>query len=181
MMYSRPEHFTSPRHQRGITTILTMLLVGLGLTATTMGVMHSVKSTQQKQLAVHAATHSQAGAWVGVEIFRRYLNSIDEATLKAVFLNADITGKLSNREANFEFSVKGTDTATISTGATGASPNGQKSVVNVLTSEINFPAGTAVTDFYQLTAKIRFTDVAAKSSSNLEVVYQFFAVSRAFG
>lgn len=62
--------------QRGIATILVVVLVGLALTATSLGLVHSIRNTQEKQIAVHAATNAQIGVWAGVEAFRRYLNQV---------------------------------------------------------------------------------------------------------
>src|SRR5690554_1882727 len=65
----------SPHSQRGIATILIVVLIGVALTATAMGIMHSMRSTQEKHVAVHAATNAQVGAWAGVEAFRLYLDA----------------------------------------------------------------------------------------------------------
>lgn len=65
----------SPRSQRGIATILIVVLIGVALTATAMSIMHSMRSTQEKQIAVHAATNAQVGVWAGVEAFRLYLDA----------------------------------------------------------------------------------------------------------
>lgn len=64
-----------PSSQRGIATILIVVLIGVALTATAIGMMHSIRSTQEKHIAVHALTNAQTGAWAGVEAFRRYLDS----------------------------------------------------------------------------------------------------------
>lgn len=66
---------SSPHSQRGIATILIVVLIGVALTATAMSIMHSMRSTQEKSIAVHAATNAQTGAWAGVEAFRRYLET----------------------------------------------------------------------------------------------------------
>ena len=66
---------SSPRSQSGIATILIVVLIGVALTATSMSIMHSMRSTQEKQIAVHAATNAQTGAWAGVEAFRLYLDA----------------------------------------------------------------------------------------------------------
>lgn len=67
--------------QSGIATILMVMLVGIGVTATAFGVMHGMRSTQEKQIATHAITHAQAGLWTGVEALRRYLGEIDDTAL----------------------------------------------------------------------------------------------------
>lgn len=74
---------SSPHSQRGIATILIVVLIGVALTATAMSIMHSMRSTQEKSIAVHAVTNAQTGAWAGVEAFRRYLMTLDGAALDA--------------------------------------------------------------------------------------------------
>ena len=64
-----------PSSQRGIATVLIVVLIGVALTATAMTIMHSMRSTQEKQVAVHAATNAQSGAWAAVEAFRLYLET----------------------------------------------------------------------------------------------------------
>jgi hypothetical protein len=66
---------SNPHSQRGIATILIVVLIGVALTATAMSIMHSMRSSQEKHIAVHAATNAQVGAWAGVEAFRRYLET----------------------------------------------------------------------------------------------------------
>ena len=67
--HNRKSHFksTSLKKQSGIATILIVVLVGAAMTATALSLIHSVKSTQQKQITAHAATNAQAAAWAGVE------------------------------------------------------------------------------------------------------------------
>ncbi len=134
---------STPKGQRGIATVLIVVLVGLGLTATSMGIMHSVRSTQQKQIASHALTHSQAGAWTGVEVFRRYLASLTTAQLTELALNQSI-----------DFTLPGTT-----------------NVVNAIIKERVAPSGTIST--YQVKTRLTYSDIAAKSSAALEVIYEF--------
>ena len=72
--------------QRGMATILIIMLMGLALTVTALGVMYSVRTSQEQQVTVHAATHSQAGVWAAAEAVRSYiekkLNSTDADGLK---------------------------------------------------------------------------------------------------
>jgi hypothetical protein len=78
VVMKRPLAFSqtsSPHSQRGIATVLIVVLIGVALTATAMGIMHSMRSSQEKHVAVHAATNAQIGAWAGVEAFRLYLDS----------------------------------------------------------------------------------------------------------
>lgn len=75
-------HLSPPLQQRGMATILIIMLMGLALTVTALGVMYSVRTSQEQQITVHAATHSQAGVWAAAEAVRLYLNTLDETTLK---------------------------------------------------------------------------------------------------
>ncbi|NKF21175.1 hypothetical protein [Solimonas marina] len=77
------------RGQRGYATILTILLVGMALTASTLGVMSTIRGTQDKTLSVHAATLAESRAWSGVELLRVYLGS-QIGTLLTVALNGVI-------------------------------------------------------------------------------------------
>lgn len=73
-----------PSSQRGIATVLIVVLIGVALTATSMSIMHSLRSTQEKHIAVHASTNAQTGAWTGVEALRRYLESRTPAQIEAL-------------------------------------------------------------------------------------------------
>jgi hypothetical protein len=84
MLYRTLQNSNSMRRQKGIATILIVVLVGVALIATSMGVMHSIRSTQEKHIAVHAVTHAQTGVWTGVEAFRLYLNTLTPAQLTAL-------------------------------------------------------------------------------------------------
>jgi hypothetical protein len=76
-MKSQPtfSQISRPSSQRGIATVLIVVLIGVALTATAMTIMHSMRSTQEKQVAVHAATNAQTGVWAAVEAFRLYLET----------------------------------------------------------------------------------------------------------
>ncbi len=69
------------KKQQGIATVLIVLLVGVALTASTLGIVHSVKATQQKQVSSHAATNAQGAAWMLAEATRLYLSNKDATTL----------------------------------------------------------------------------------------------------
>ena len=79
-------HLSNSSHhkQQGIATILMVVLIGLALTATSLSIMHSVRSTQVKQTAVHAATNAQTGVWAGVEAFRAYLGTLQPDAVTAL-------------------------------------------------------------------------------------------------
>ena len=80
----------SQQKQKGIATVLIVVLIGIALTAVSFGIMHSVRSTQDKQTAVHAVTHAQTGLWTGVEAFRLYLASLTPADITSLNGQTDI-------------------------------------------------------------------------------------------
>ncbi len=77
--------------QQGIATILVVVLLGVSMTAMALGLIYSIRGSQEKQVTVHASTHAQVGLWSGVEAFRRYLGSITEAELLALDGVAELT------------------------------------------------------------------------------------------
>jgi hypothetical protein len=62
-----------PRRQKGMATIITVLMAGLAITVSTLGILYSVRSANDRQMAVHATTHSESGAWAAAEVIRKYL------------------------------------------------------------------------------------------------------------
>lgn len=74
---------SSRRRQKGIATILIILVVGLAVSASVLGVVHEMKGAQERQLSMHAQAPSQAKAWRSAEVVRRYLVQVSQPTLKA--------------------------------------------------------------------------------------------------
>lgn len=74
----------TPTRQRGMATILIVLLAGLAITTTTLGVMYQVRSTQDQQMAVHASTQSESLAWSGVELIRLHLATFAQDALDLI-------------------------------------------------------------------------------------------------
>ncbi|WP_269792290.1 hypothetical protein [Stenotrophomonas sp. Iso1] len=70
--------FSSPQKQRGITTILIVLMVGLAVSVTVAATIYSLRGTQSQQLTTHSATAAQAAAWRGVEALRLYLLQVEK-------------------------------------------------------------------------------------------------------
>ena len=70
--------FSSPRKQRGITTLLIVLMVGLAVSVTVAATIYSLRGTQSQQLTTHSATAAQAAAWRGVEALRLYLLQVEK-------------------------------------------------------------------------------------------------------
>lgn len=72
------------QRQKGVATILIVLLVGASVIAIAAGLFHSTRSAQEKQVATHAQTHAQNSLWFGLEAFRRYLGTLDAEGLDAL-------------------------------------------------------------------------------------------------
>lgn len=70
-----------PNSQQGFATILVVLLVGLAVAASALGTAYYINTSQRTLVSSHALTNAQSGAWSGVEIFRKYLLTRDEADL----------------------------------------------------------------------------------------------------
>jgi hypothetical protein len=71
----------SPARQRGVMNMLLVILIGLAMTVTTIGVVHTVRSSQEGQLSLHSLTPAQQNAWTGAEIVRRYLAAASATTV----------------------------------------------------------------------------------------------------
>ncbi|QCO68367.1 DUF342 domain-containing protein [Luteimonas yindakuii] len=72
-------HRRSAAHrERGVATILVLLLLGLVVGTTVFTMTGSLRGTQQRQLTVHAATAAQGAAWRGVETIRTALLELPE-------------------------------------------------------------------------------------------------------
>ncbi|BCL76542.1 hypothetical protein JHS3_22780 [Jeongeupia sp. HS-3] len=81
----RTRHRISVRAaQRGIATILILLLTGLSLTAAVLGTVYYVRGTQEQQVSSHAMTQAQVKAWTGVEVIKVYLTSLSQDDLKVL-------------------------------------------------------------------------------------------------
>ncbi|MCR6685677.1 hypothetical protein [Pseudoxanthomonas sp.] len=70
------KHGNPGARQRGVATLLILLLVGLAVVVTALAVAYSLRSNQQRQLATHSVTTAQASAWRGVEFVRDVLEGM---------------------------------------------------------------------------------------------------------
>lgn len=129
------------KKQQGIATILIVLLIGMSMTAMTIGISHAVKSTQHKQTAVHASTHVQSAAWAAVTVFKSYLKQVNYEDVESLTLGEEIPLTI-----------------------TGLPQHITATVVNVDASQ-KASAGIRVT------ANIRAQDQTAQASSSIQVVY----------
>lgn len=72
--------------QRGISSVLFMLLTGLSLGGMVFGGIYYVRSLQVQSVTVHALTQAQLKAWSGIEAVRQYLfqiGAVEAAKLSA--------------------------------------------------------------------------------------------------
>lgn len=72
-------------------SIVFILLVSLALTTTSVGLIHSYKSSQQITIASNAVTHAQNGMWLGAEAFRRYLEGLHISDVTSLASQHNIT------------------------------------------------------------------------------------------
>lgn len=137
----------SIQRQQGIATILIMLLVGISMTALSIGLARNVKSTQQKHIAVHASSHVQPLVWTGVELYRGYLESLDNDALAALKANGKSTKISISKLENSDIDV----------------------TAELLTDPVVIPDGEF--EYYQVEALIRAFDHSAQASASLKAVY----------
>ncbi len=74
----------SAKSQQGMASIIFIVLVSLALTTTSIGLIHSYKSSQQITIASNAVTHAQNGMWLGAEAFRQHLADLTTAEVLAL-------------------------------------------------------------------------------------------------
>jgi len=167
MKYQRMNNTGFPKRERGIATILIVILVGVALTATAMGIMHSLRATQEKQVAVHAATHAQNGLWTGVEALRKYLGGLTPANIdllngtnQAITFAQTNLGLGSLEAQNILVSGSGT---TRRVKATIVNNHGDAKASSAV--EVTYEVGAA-SNGYQLPAVLNFND-DLKLTSNL--------------
>ncbi len=73
---SRQRRLNRPARQRGVATILIVLMVGLAVSVTVAAALYALRGNQQRQLASHSATSAQAAAWRGAEFMRTLVQDI---------------------------------------------------------------------------------------------------------
>lgn len=84
---SRRWSAVSMHRQRGVATILVILMIGVGLVSVSLGTLHTVRSTQERQLVAHAQVNAQAGVWAAVDVVRQYLQTLSAIQLGGLDLN----------------------------------------------------------------------------------------------
>src|SRR5690606_12652821 len=73
---SRQRRLKRPARQRGVATILIVLMVGLAVSVTVPAALYALRGNQLARLASHSATSAQAAAWRGAECRRTLVQDI---------------------------------------------------------------------------------------------------------
>lgn len=142
------------RAQSGIATVVMLLLIGLTLSAATVGTIYYVNAAQAQATAVHAQTQSQIRAWTGVEVVRNYLQSL---------LTSDATNNTTN--------TKTLAAAIQSQGSVKLQLTGIDGVTAYAVAVDSATSPTTVT--VDVTATSGESGDMAESSSTIRVVYSF--------
>lgn len=67
-----------PAMQRGVISVLTVVVVGLSLTASVLAASYYLRGRQANTVAVHAQTQAQLNAWTAAEVLRTYLDKLHQ-------------------------------------------------------------------------------------------------------
>lgn len=73
IMAPTPRLTASAQTQRGVSSVLFMMLLGLGLSALVLAAAAHLRASQSQSRTVHAQTQAQLKAWSGAEALRQYL------------------------------------------------------------------------------------------------------------
>lgn len=131
---------------RGVATLLIVVMLGLVVTAAAFGTWHALGGAQARQLTVHATAPAQATAWRGVELVRRYLEAVDGPVIAGW----------------------GREGAPLAIG-------GDLGITARVTEVVEVPGSSMVGPYYRVTAQvsgIAAAGTAAQSTSAVEVVYR---------
>ncbi len=80
------------RLSRGVAAILTVVLVGLGMVALSMGAAHHVRGAQDQAMTLQAQTQAQMKAWSGTELVRQFLQGLDTTKRQTLLNSAQAAG-----------------------------------------------------------------------------------------
>lgn len=64
------------KRQRGIATVLTVVLLGMALTSATLVGVSQLRSSQEMSVSLHAQTMAQKRAWLAAEAVQQYLQEV---------------------------------------------------------------------------------------------------------
>lgn len=134
-------HRRSHSKQKGVATILVILMIGVGVVAVSVGTLHTMRNTQERQLVAQSQVNAQAGAWAAVEAVRKVLGTLNSQQLAALTENSTWV----------------------------INPGIEKLALSALIKSVELPSGTAVD--YKVTAEVSAVAEVGQSSSTIEVVY----------
>lgn len=124
------KQYSFRRRQRGIATLLIVLVVGLAVSVTVAATVHSLRGAQSKQLTTHSATAAQAAAWRGVEALRLYLLQLNKTELAGLGGAVEGMGALGVKSA----AIVGVTPSGIDRFRVNATVTGQAGVGSALTT-----------------------------------------------
>lgn len=138
------------KKQNGIATVLIVLLVGVALSASTLGVIYTVKSSQSKQVASHAKTNANSAAWMLAEAANNFIRTLtsDEVDTISDSIDANIPVPITLNIDN------------------------QSPIWHLRNSTITITGVTIVDDLPQFDITIVAIDLSSQSRSDLQVVIQ---------
>lgn len=94
-------HSAKLNQQQGVSTLLFTVLVGVSLTALSVGYISSLKTVQNSATTVHAQTQAQMQAMIGHQALNKYLSTQSIDTIKKIK-----SGTIKNNEfESIEFSM----------------------------------------------------------------------------
>lgn len=141
--------------QRGIASLLILLMIGLSLTAAIIGSVYHLRVTQEQSISVHAQTQAQARAWSAAEVTRQYFEMLrQDATEWQTFYDALSTALASGTPLTLNI--------------------GMDDVVAKITRAQNLTTKTSEGEVPHVTVQITATAAdgsRAMSSSTLELMY----------
>lgn len=94
----RTKALATPRLNRGIATLVILVLVGLAATAAVLGGLRFLAGSQSQTTTFHAQTQAQMRAWSGVDMLAQYFTRLESITPTPVF--ADLISALEAARSN---------------------------------------------------------------------------------
>lgn len=138
------------KHQRGVATIVLVVLMGITIMLVTASIAKSISSKKEATVAAHAQTNSQMMAWAGLNAFQQYLQS-------------GITIESLKTSINLPVSLKV---------ATSDSPNSVVATIRSITPIA--PSPTCALDGHkcQISVDIEATNTTGKASSIINAIFE---------
>lgn len=94
-----------PGPQKGMASVLTMLLMGMSLTATVLGTAYYIHGRQTQAITTHAQTQAQLNAWTGARMLQAYLDDLHASGKLADFMDF-VQAALPSKTVVLQFAVQ---------------------------------------------------------------------------